>query len=126
VRGARLGGALLLLGWCGCLSAPSGPGDAGGTEGDDARPAVDGGEERCEQIFGEAPDYQLCRVHQDGCEFFSDHVGTCAEVCGMAGAECLRSYDADSSAACTPETGDERCGAHHESQICVCAFPPGP
>lgn len=112
-----------------CVARGSGGGDAGsgGSEPDagetddpDAQPLS-----VCDQVFGDAPEYELCAEEDASCRFAaSTGGGTCREMCDRFGAECLEAFDND-QVPCEPQNAEppDTCDTPRSTEICVCAIP---
>ncbi len=116
--------AALVATMAACLESPPGPlspgPDAAGAGADAAFPG-----RSCDEIFGSAPDYQLCSEDANSCTFYSrlfngdDFV--CQDACGTFDSECLDGFaDTDLGDKCEIDT-EEGCESPHEDQICVCS-----
>ncbi len=80
----------------------------------------------CDDMFSQAPGYELCSEDEASCSFNVALAGTaCTSACDLLGSTCLAAFD-NNAIACepVPETGDT-CDTVRQSNICVCArIPP--
>lgn len=94
--------------------------DAGSDAGSDA------GLSTCATHFGGVRRFELCDSAMSACSFYSDPLGrhTCREICEMAGASCIESYDDAPPVRCPdrPES-PTGCDAERNDQVCVCSRP---
>lgn len=95
----------------------------------DAAPAVDAeqpdaeAQATCDELFGQAPGYQLCSEDDLGCSFNVSLEGqTCTAACLLLQSTCLGAFDNESIAPCAPiEATGDTCDTPRSSEICVCA-----
>lgn len=76
----------------------------------------------CDEMFSQAPGYELCAEDEASCSFNVALAGTaCTTACQLLGTTCLGAFD-NNEILCepVPETGDT-CDTIRQSNICVCA-----
>ncbi len=79
-------------------------------------------EATCDEMFSEAPGYELCSEDDASCSFNVALAGTsCRDACTALGTTCLGALD-NNEIPCegVPETGDD-CDTIRASNICMCA-----
>ncbi len=85
----------------------------------DATPAA----ATCMELYGLAPEYQLCSETPDYCAFNAKtDGGNCQEMCALYGGTCLAAYDNNDSDVCISE-GEDTCLTNRRNEICVCSRP---
>jgi hypothetical protein len=104
-----------------CVSDPSG--DAG-IEVDAFIPPDAMPQAACDDLFGQAPGYQLCSEDAVSCSFNVALVGeTCTIACELLETTCLNALSNEDIDLCAPVVSDDTCDTARQSQICVCARP---
>lgn len=84
----------------------------------DAQPAA-----TCAELYGMAPDYQLCSETPESCSFNAlTDGGNCAEMCAAYGGVCLAAYDNNNTEVCASQ-GEDTCTTNRHNEICVCSRP---
>lgn len=79
----------------------------------------------CEELFGQAPGYQLCSEDELSCSFNVALAGeTCTAACLLLESTCLAAFDNDAADLCAPiEATGDTCDTPRSTEICVCARP---
>lgn len=81
---------------------------------------VDSGPASCDDLFGVAPEYELCEDSPTTCTFGAHLDGiSCDAMCEMFASTCESAQDSDSGALCVP-VGASGCDATHSRAICTC------
>ena|GEM_PF-4879266 len=77
----------------------------------------------CAELYGMAPDYQLCSETADSCSFNAlTDGGNCADMCAAYGGVCLTAYDNNNTDVCVSQ-GEDTCQTNRHNEICVCSRP---
>lgn len=79
----------------------------------------------CDEIYDQAPEYSLCEQLPTTCEFaVQTNQGSCRQLCGNYGGECLEAYDNDEGAECVRKLTGDTCDTQRQTEICICSrFP---
>ncbi|ETX01653.1 MAG: hypothetical protein ETSY1_06435 [Candidatus Entotheonella factor] len=83
----------------------------------------------CEDAFGRAPGFQLCRQREDRCEFAATtgtpgNPGHCRDMCDRFRVRCLGARDNPQDAPCDVIPGsNDNCLTERSTEICICERP---
>lgn len=101
-----------------------------GTTGDPPSPSSSGdsppdpstGEEPdCDDIYGNAPGYELCTETEDECRFDANlGGGSCNDMCSMYGGTCIGAHGNPFGGGCF-FTGIDDCEDTPDTEICICS-----
>jgi len=76
----------------------------------------------CDDLFSEAPGYELCSEDELSCSFNYNLAGeTCAIACTSLGSTCLGAFDNNAELCLPVEATGDTCDTPRSSEICVCA-----
>lgn len=75
----------------------------------------------CDDLYGMAPDYELCMETPDQCHFAATTAGDdCNAMCSLFGGACIDAFD--NSTGCAIIRPDmDTCDTNRGSEICVCS-----
>jgi hypothetical protein len=75
----------------------------------------------CNELYGMAPDYELCLETPDECHFATvTGGGNCSTLCGTYGGTCIDAFDnSDGCTVIRPDT--DTCRTNRQTEICVCS-----
>ena len=80
--------------------------------------------ERCTDLFGAAPEFELCDATNKTCSFNTrTDGGTCGGICASLGSYCVAAQSTDGPARCTDSGNPDTCDTPRGTEICTCARP---
>ncbi len=82
----------------------------------------------CEDAFGDASDFTLCREQEDRCEFAArtdrgDDKGNCNDLCRRFNTKCLGAIDNESNCIEADNGNMDDCFTDRTTEICICERP---
>ena len=87
-------------------------------------PVVAQNMDRCTDLFGRAPEFQLCDATTETCSFNArTNGGTCAEMCASLGSYCAAAQSNDGPDRCVDSGNPDTCTTPRGTEICTCARP---
>ncbi len=80
--------------------------------------------ERCTDLFGTAPEFELCDGTDETCSFNArTDGGTCGEMCASLGSYCVAAQSNDGPDRCVDSGNPDTCTTPRGTEICTCARP---
>ncbi len=80
--------------------------------------------ERCTDLFGTAPEFELCDATDETCSFNArTNGGTCDEMCASLGSYCVTAQSNDGPDRCVDSGNPDTCTTPRGTEICTCARP---